>query len=95
MNVISYRRMRDFIEMHADAGPSLNAWYKTARKAKWQNLAEVQRRYLHADLVGRYTVFNISHNKYRLITRIAYRSQTIFVVAVLTHEEYDKDKWKG
>jgi len=94
MNVISYRRLRDFIEEHADADASLNVWYKTARKAKWQNLAEVQQQYLHADLVGRYIVFNISHNKYRLITRIVYRSQTIFIIAVLTHEEYDKDKWK-
>jgi mRNA interferase HigB len=94
MNVISYRRIRDFIEKHKDADASLNAWYKTARKANWQSFAETQQRYLHADLVGRYTVFNISHNKYRLIARIVYRSQTIFVIAVLTHEEYDKDKWK-
>ena len=95
MNVISYRRLRDFIEKHADADASLNAWYKTTRKAKWQNFAELQQRYLHADLVGRYTVFNISHNKYRLITRIVFRSQTIFIIAVLTHEEYDRDKWKA
>ena len=94
MHVISYRRLRDFIEEHADADASLNAWYKMARRAKWQNFAEVQQRYLHADLVGRYTVFNISHNKYRLIARIVYRSQTIFIIAVLTHEEYDRDKWK-
>jgi len=94
MHVISYRRLRDFIEEHADADASLNAWYKTARRAKWQNFAEVQQRYLHTDLVGRYTAFNISHNKYRLIARIVYRSQTIFVIAVLTHEAYDKDKWK-
>jgi mRNA interferase HigB len=95
MNVISYRRIRDFIEKHPDAGASLNAWYKTARKANWQNLAEIQQRYLHADLVGRYIVFNISHNKYRLIARTVFRSQTVFVIAVLTHEEYDRDKWKG
>ena len=95
MNVISYRRLRNFIEEHADADASLNAWYKMARRAKWQNFAEVQQRYLHADLVGRYTVFNISHNKYRLITRIVFRSQTIFIIAVLTHEEYDRDKWKA
>ena len=94
MNVISYRRLRNLIEEHADADASLNAWYKMARRAKWQNFAEVQQRYLHADLVGRYTVFNISHNKYRLIARIVYRSQTIFIIAVLTHEEYDRDKWK-
>lgn len=70
------------------------AWYKTARKANWQNLAELKQVYSSADLVGRYVVFNIRGNKYRLIARIVYRSQTLFVVAVMTHEEYDLGKWK-
>jgi mRNA interferase HigB len=92
MNVISYKKIREFILRHPESDAGLNAWYKTARKANWQNLAEVQQRYLHADLVGRYVVFNINHNKYRLIARIVYRSQTIFVIEVFTHEEYDN--WK-
>ena len=70
------------------------AWYKTAKKANWQNLTEVKSVYRSADLVGRYTVFNIGGNKYRLISRIVYRSQTLFAVAVMTHEEYDLGKWK-
>lgn len=94
MNVISYRKIREFIKEHPDSDAALNAWFKTVRQASWQNLAEVQQRYLHADLVGRYTVFNISHNKYRLVARIVYRSQTVFVIAVLTHEAYDRDNWK-
>jgi mRNA interferase HigB len=72
----------------------LSAWYSVAKKAKWQNLAEVKQVYPSADLVGRYTVFNIKGNKYRLIARIVYRSQTLFVVAVMTHEEYDLGQWK-
>lgn len=92
MNVISYKKIRDFILNHSDSEAALNAWYTTTKKANWQNLAEVQQRYLHADLVGRYTVFNISNNKYRLIARIVYRSQTIFIIDIFTHQEYDD--WK-
>jgi mRNA interferase HigB len=95
MNVISYKMIRAFLNTRPDADSSLNAWYKAARKASWQNLAEVKQMYPHADLVGRYTVFNIKGNDYRVITRIVYRSQAIFIIAVLTHEEYDKDKWKA
>jgi mRNA interferase HigB len=94
MNVISYKRIREFLSDFRDAESGLMAWYKTARKAKWQNLAELKAVYPSADLVGRYVVFNISGNKYRLIARIVYRSQTLFVVAVMTHEEYDLGKWK-
>ncbi|MBC1224728.1 type II toxin-antitoxin system HigB family toxin [Nostoc sp. UCD121] len=44
--------------------------------------------------VRRITVFNIKGNKYRLIVDIRYSSQTIFIKYVLTHPEYDKERWK-
>jgi mRNA interferase HigB len=94
MNVISYKRIREFSSIHRDAQLPLRAWFSTAKKADWQNLAELKQVYPSADLVGRYTIFNIKGNKYRLIARIVYRSQTLFVVAVMTHEEYDSERWK-
>ncbi len=92
MHVISYKRIREFIATHPDSEAALNAWHSTAKKANWQNLAEVQQRYSHADLVGDYLVFNINKNKYRLIVSIVYRSQTIFIKNIFTHREYDN--WK-
>ena len=94
MHVISFKRIRQFFSAHRDAESSLTAWYKTTKKASWQNSAELKEVYPSADVVGRYTVFNIKGNKYRLIARIVYRSQTLFVVAVMTHEEYDLGRWK-
>jgi len=40
------------------------------------------------------TVFNISGNRYRLITRIRYDYQLVNIRVVLTHAEYDKETWK-
>ncbi len=94
MNVISYRRIREFSSVHRDSTTALAAWFKISKKASWQNLAEVKQVYPSADLVGRYTVFNVAGNKYRLIARIVYRSQTLFIVRIMTHEEYDLGKWK-
>ncbi len=94
MNVISFKRLREFFSSRRDAETSLTAWWKTVKAANWHNLAEVKQVYPSADPVGRYTVFNIRGNRYRLITRIVYRSQTVFVIAVMTHKEYDLDKWK-
>jgi mRNA interferase HigB len=94
MHVISYKRIREFSSNHRDAEVPLRAWFTTASKAKWQNPAELKKVYPSADVVGRYTVFNIKGNKYRLVARVVYRSQTLFIVAVLTHEEYDLGKWK-
>jgi mRNA interferase HigB len=94
MHVISFKRIREFFSSHRDSESSLTAWYKTTKRTSWQSLSELKSIYPSADLVGRYVVFNIGGNKYRLITRIVYRSQTIFVVAIMTHEEYDLGKWK-
>jgi mRNA interferase HigB len=94
MHVISYKRIREFFSMHRDSRFPLAAWFKIVNKATWQNFAELRMAYPSADLVGRYTVFNFAGNKYRLISRIVYRSQTVFIVAILTHKEYDSGKWK-
>lgn len=94
MKVISFKRIREFNSVHLDSKNSLRAWFTTVKKAHWRNLAELKETYPAADQVGRYTVFNIRGNKYRLISRIVYRSQTVFIVMILTHEEYDLGKWK-
>ena len=94
MHVISLKRIREFVSIHRDAKSPLAAWFKIANKASWQNFAELRRVYRSADVVGRHTVFNIAGNKYRLIARVVYRSQTLFIVAIMTHEEYDLGKWK-
>ncbi len=39
-------------------------------------------------------MFNIAGNKYRLIARVNYQSQRVFVLYLFTHAEYDKGAWK-
>jgi mRNA interferase HigB len=95
MNVISFKRIREFTLAHRDAANSLKAWFTIVKKSRWHSLTELKQVYPSADLVGHYTVFNIKGNKYRLISRIVYRSQTVFIVAILTHQEYDLEKWKN
>jgi mRNA interferase HigB len=94
MHIISRKKLLEFSNLHKDAEASLDTWYRTAKSAKWKNLAEVRQNYASADIVGKYTVFNIKGNNYRLIAEVNYRNQTIFVRYILTHAEYDKDKWK-
>jgi len=57
-------------------------------------LVDVRKTYPSADGVGAYTVFDVNHNKYRLITKIEYRYQMVFIKHFLTHAEYAKGRWK-
>jgi mRNA interferase HigB len=94
MNTISYRKIREFTALHPNAESSLSSWYKIARRAKWQNIVEVKQDYPHADSVGRFVVFNVAGNNYRLIAEIHFESQLVLIRHILTHAEYDKNKWK-
>lgn len=94
MNIIGFKIIRSFVKLHPDAESPLNVWYKVTSTANWKNIVEVKQTYPHADAVGTCTVFNIKGNHYRLIVVIDYRAQAILIRDVLTHAEYDKEKWK-
>lgn len=40
-------------------------------------------------------VFDIHNNKYRLVAAIHYDHPRVFVLRIMTHEEYDKNYWKN
>jgi mRNA interferase HigB len=60
------------------------------KRAAYSNFAELKSDFPHADLVQRRTVFNIKGGSYRLIARVNYHSQRVFVLHILTHSEYDR-----
>jgi mRNA interferase HigB len=93
MRIIKRGALVEFWRKHPDAKPSLESWYEVVRKAEWTTPAEMKAVYGRADLVGRRTVFNIAGNKYRLIARINYETQRVFVLYLLTHAEYDQGVW--
>jgi mRNA interferase HigB len=94
MRIISPKALREFASRHADARAALNNWHLIARGASWKNILELRATWRSAEAVGDLTVFNIKGNAYRLIARVLYKSQIIYIRAVLTHAEYDKENWK-
>jgi mRNA interferase HigB len=94
VRVISKAVITTFSQSHSDALAPLLRWYYVAKRAAWTNLANVREDFPHADSVEHFTVFNIAGNKYRLISAIKYRWHVVYVRQILTHVEYNKDKWK-
>ena len=95
MHIISRKKVREAATRQRDLEDPLDVWFRIAKKASWQNLADVRKTFASADLVNRWTVFNVKGNRYRrLITEINYRSQRVYVRHVLTHAEYDREEWK-
>jgi mRNA interferase HigB len=95
MHIITRSLLVEFWEKHPDSKSSLMLWYKITLGADWQNLVEMRSVFASADLVSNLTVFNIGGNKYRLIVYVDYDCQKIFIRHILTHADYDKNKWKN
>lgn len=94
MHIITKRALQTFWQNHPNAEKPLSAWFTQVKRVHWQNFAELRRDFPAADLVGRFVVFNISGNHYRLITRVEFASQKVYIRHILTHAEYDKGRWK-
>lgn len=66
-----------------------------ASKADFATFAQLKSAFGAADRVGKLTVFDIAGNKYRLIAAVHFNRRKVYVRHVLTHDDYDKGKWKG
>ena len=94
MHIITRRRLNEFAERFPEARTALAHWYGLAKRNDFSNFAELKATFPPADQVGRLTVFNVGGNKVRLIAAIHYNRKRVYIRAVLTHAEYDDEKWK-
>ena len=91
MRVLAKKILREFWEVHADAEQQLKAWYKEASIATWQNLNELKSEFPSASILNENRVcFNIKGTRYRLIVKINFPYQIMWIRFIGTHAEYDK-----
>jgi mRNA interferase HigB len=100
VKLVNEALLRRFASKRRDAGPWLNKWAAIVAGARWHNIIDVRRDFPSADGVRHssglvITVFNVRGNEYRLLTHVEYAGGSVRVLDVLTHAEYDRDKWKG
>ena len=90
MRVIAKRTLREFWTRYSDCEQQLKSWYQEAEKNEWRNAHEIKREYPSASVLGdNRVVFNIKGNKYRLIVRINFQYQIMWIRFIGTHKEYD------
>lgn len=95
MRLIAIKKLREAAAIYPDISANIEDFYQVIKAANWQNLEEVKQSFSSAEAVGNFTVFKIRGNRYRLILCINYRQQIAFLKYLLTHADYDKDKWKN
>lgn len=109
MRITGLNVLNEFAQRHSNARSALNRWYNLMRQETFDSFADLRRIFPHADQVKVrkrrfnsplqdkiWTVFNIGGNNFRLIASIQYNPKDgkVTINKILTHAEYDKEKWK-
>jgi len=99
MRIIKTSMLREFWQAHREAEASLRTWLQQTKAAQWDNFAQVRKTFLSADSVKvagnrRVVIFNVAHNRYRLIAAVHYNTRIVYTLMILTHKEYDRSAWK-
>jgi len=92
LRIIAPRTLRDFWEAgHADSEQALRAWLSEVRNASWEGMVDIKARYPSASVIdSERVVFNIRGNNYRLVVKVWFPGQMVFIKFVGTHAGYDR-----
>ena len=99
MRIITERKLREFCDSANGAErlrrqKVMREWITVVRRATWNSFSDVRGTFNHSDVYCNCTIFDIAGNRYRIIAKVAYKIKVVFIRAVLTHDEYDRGKWK-
>ncbi len=99
MRLISRKRLKDFWDKWPAAKGPLEQWYKVVLSARWNHFAELRKTFNHADVATTnkrhpVVIFDVGGNKFRIIAAVHYDRGICYVLRVLTHKDYDTNKWK-
>ena len=92
MRIISVKVLREFYSIHPDARSSIELWIRYAKiKGRWVNLNEVKSDFPKASILkNNRVVFDICGNKYRLIVKMQFITNCIYIRFIGSHQEYEK-----
>lgn len=94
MHVITKSRIVEAQVKHPESSGALSAWYQLIKNNQFENFAELKKVFPSVDKVKNLYVFNVGGNKLRVICAIHFNRRKVFIRYVLTHKEYDQNRWK-
>lgn len=94
MHILTRGRIVDAIAKFPEAESALLSWYSIMKKSEPKDFAELKQLFPAVDKVGQFHVFDIGGNKIRLIAVVKFQGRRVYIRHILSHKEYDQNKWK-
>ena len=98
MHIVTIKRLQRASEDHREAAREIASWIMIVKPARWRNFQQLRASFPDADDVDGFVVFNIRHNRYRLIAAVHYAKAIggrstlghVYIGLFMTHKEYDR-----
>ncbi len=90
MEIVNETELHDFCRRHSNARRPAANWIQAVNAARWRNFVDVRSTFGSADLVSGQVIFDLGGNNFRVIALIDYPAQTVSILEVMTHAEYDR-----
>lgn len=91
MRVIAKKTLKEYYEKNIESKQSLLLWYKEIGNGSWKNYNEIKKSFNNLSVIPKERiVFKIKGNKYRIVAKVNYDYQIIWIRFVGTHSDYDK-----
>jgi len=99
MNVIGTDLIEEFCKRKDRAKKAFDKWLPKVEDARWKKRIDAKATFPRTDpWTGdsgtEYLIFDVGGNKYRVVARPVFKTQTLIIMAVMTHAEYDAGRWK-
>lgn len=95
MKLLGKNIIDEFKKKHSSSRKALDRWAKLIESVNFENTHDLKQMFgVNVDFVGSQIVFDVGGNKVRAITKIQFGIKIVLVTQVLTHTDYDKNKWK-
>ena len=93
MTVYGEAAITKFAKKHPASRRPLQRFLEIARGAEWPHFPAVRRTFRAIDYApaSGTLIFDVGGNKYRLVARVDFDEQLLYIQTVLTHEEYSRE----
>jgi mRNA interferase HigB len=91
MHIIKRKTLKEFWLKHSDSEQAIRTWYSVVSRANWNEPSDIKRLFATVDFLQNNRVcFNIKGTKYRLVVKVIYELQRVYIRFIGTHSEYDR-----
>src|SRR4051812_3049313 len=99
MIVVGTNLIEEFVKSSERAKKAFDKWLPKVEEARWTKRVNAKATFpatdpWTGDSGTEYLILDVGGNKYRVVARPLFKMQSLVIMAVMTHDDYETGRWK-